>query len=130
MYHGLEGEILADLPEEPCLQDVNVSLQGERMDRSILHELIRYAIHLATLEVGEFLHRYVKKFCDEAIACYIPFSLPQASRISSLWPKALKRRKPSPAEPKPEPGVVTMLARSSMSSKDCQDVFPLTRAQM
>ena len=32
MCHGSEGGILAGLPEEPCLQDVNVSLQGKRID--------------------------------------------------------------------------------------------------
>lgn len=29
MCHGSEGDILTGLPEEPCLQDVDVSLQGD-----------------------------------------------------------------------------------------------------
>ena len=32
MCHGSEGDVLTGLPEEPCLQDVDVPLQGERVD--------------------------------------------------------------------------------------------------
>ncbi|MCE5192718.1 hypothetical protein LLF88_02050 [bacterium] len=29
---GFEGDVLTGLPEEPCLQDTNVSLQSKRID--------------------------------------------------------------------------------------------------
>jgi len=32
MCHGSEGDVLTGLPEEPCLQDVDVPLQGERVN--------------------------------------------------------------------------------------------------
>jgi len=32
MCHGSEGDILAGRPEEPCLQDADVPLQGEGVD--------------------------------------------------------------------------------------------------
>lgn len=32
MCHGSEGDVLAGLPEEPCLQNLDVPLRGERVD--------------------------------------------------------------------------------------------------
>ena len=54
----------------------------------------------------------------------------QASSTSGRWPKAEKRIKPSPAGPKPEPGVVTTRHVSRISAKTSQLSLPGKRAQM
>jgi hypothetical protein len=52
---------------------------------------------------------------------YIDGNFSAASRISSRLPKAVSRKKPSPPEPKPAPGVPTMFAFESRWSKYSQE---------
>ena len=46
-----------------------------------------------------------------------------ARRVFSMVPKAVRRKKCSPAGPKPEPGVPTTLALSRRRSKNAQLVM-------
>ena len=55
----------------------------------------------------------------------VSLSLCAASRILALWPKAEQRMKPSPAGPKPLPGVTTMSHLVSTSVNTSQESRPV-----